>query len=165
MRGVRSFVLVAAVALLAIVALPSDPDGPDLITEASAAVPPDVLRAIAEAEIGMPPARIPRNAVVTCVPPNAFNPDAGLGQVLVGSGNTAGYAVVNAENESATAAYFCWRTGTTKANYTTVCRKRCNGCAGGIAYNAEITNAGLDLFCIAGTSTDAGITVAVEVAQ
>lgn len=135
------------------------------------AVSPSVVEMAAHGVPAAPGIR-PRSAVVTCSPPNAFNPDAGVGQVVVGTGPVAGnYTAFNIENESATAAYFCWRRtgantgGVTKANYTTACRKRCNGCAGGISYAGEITNAGLDLFCIAGVSTDAGITVAVEVAQ
>ena len=115
----------------------------------------------------MPPAALPSSCAVTCVPPNAFNPDAGLGMVYCGSGDVA----VSAENESATAVYFGWRRtssdrpGLTKANYTTAGKKRCNGCAGGIGYSAEIQSARTDLFCIAGVANDAGVVVAVETAR
>jgi hypothetical protein len=127
-----------------------------------------VLALVSEDVEAMPPAALPSSCAVTCVPPNAFNPDAGLGLVYCGSGDVA----VSAENESATAVYFGWRRtaadnrpGLTKANYTTAGKKRCNGCAGGIGYSAEIASARTDLFCIAGTSTDAGIVVAVETAR
>jgi len=114
----------------------------------------------------MPPAALPSSCAVTCVPPNAFNPDAGLGLVECGTGAVA----VSAENESATAVYFGWRRtgdrpGLTKANYTTAGKKRCNGCAGGIGYSAEIQSARVDLFCIAGSATDAGVVIAVETAR
>jgi len=114
----------------------------------------------------MPPAALPSSCAVTCVPPNAFNPDAGLGLVYCGNGDVA----VSAENESATAVYFGWRRtgerpGLTKANYTTAGKKRCNGCAGGIGYSAEIQSARVDLFCIAGSATDAGVVIAVETAR
>lgn len=114
----------------------------------------------------MPPASGPSSCAVTCVPPNAFNPDAGLGLVECGTGAVA----VSVENESATAVYLGWRRtgdrpGLTKANYTTAGKKRCNGCAGGIGYSAEITSARVDLFCIAGVANDAGVVVAAETAR
>lgn len=106
----------------------------------------------------------PGNAVITAVPPNAFNPDAGLG--LAKGGACTDYMHWNIENESATAVYVCMRRGTTKANYTTVCTKRCNGCAGGISDNAgPIDDAENQVFVIAGVATDAGINVVLRCAQ
>lgn len=134
-----------------------------LVSDGAAAVPHDVV-GLATIGVAAAPGKYPRGAAVTCVPPNAFNPDAGLGQAKVGA-NVGGYTSFNFENETATAVYWCWRNGTTKANYTTACAKRCNGCAGGISYAGEVENAGNHLFCIAGVSTDAGIVVAGEVTQ
>jgi hypothetical protein len=153
MRGLRAVFVLGAAALLGVVALTSRVD----------AVPGDVALMASQGLVSAP-GRYPRGAAITCVPPNAFNPDAGLGQATVGA-LKGGYTSFNFENESATAAYWCWRSGTTKANYTTACVKRCNGCAGGISYTGEVTNAGNDLFCIAGVATDAGIVVAGEVTQ
>jgi hypothetical protein len=106
----------------------------------------------------------PGNTPITAVPPNAFNPDAGLG--LAKAGQCTDFMHWDIENESATPVYVCLRRGTTKANYTTSCNKRCNGCAGGTSdHGGPIDDAENQLFVIAGTSTDAGIQVALRCAQ
>lgn len=110
----------------------------------------------------------PENTVITAVPPNAFNPDAGLGMAKGATwcARSDGYMHWDIENESATPVYVCLRKGTTKANYTTVCNKRCNGCAGGTSdHGGPVGDAMNQLFVIAGVSTDAGIQVALRCAQ
>lgn len=110
----------------------------------------------------------PENTVITAVPPNAFNPDAGLGMAKGSTwcARSDGYMHWDIENESATPVYVCLRKGTTKANYTTVCNKRCNGCAGGTSdHGGPVGDAMNQLFVIAGVSTDAGIQVALRCAQ
>ena len=63
------------------------------------------------------------------------------------------------------AKYFAWRSGTTKANHSTVGKKRCVGCNNGSAYQAEVQSGNNNLFCIASGSTDAGVVVSVECAR
>lgn len=135
------------------------------VVQAAPALSPGQAAHLAELAVQMPPASSPENDVITAVPPNAFNPDAGLGMAKGSGACKNGYSAFNVENESATPVYVCWRRGTTKANYTSVCRKRCNGCAGGISAPGEIYDAMNQLFLIAGVATDAGITVSLECAR
>lgn len=98
---------------------------------------------------------------ITCAPNISWNPDAGQGLVACASG----YSSVNVESESTTPVYFAWRSGTTKANHSTVGKKRCAGCTNGSAYQAEVQSGNSNLFCIASGSTDAGVVVSVECAR
>lgn len=134
--------------------------------EAQAAIPADVMAALGREIPGLPAASSAGNAIVTCAPSNSWNPDAGQGLVappLTAALNT--YSVVNVEVETTTPVYFCWRDGTTKANYATVCRKRCVGCNNGSSYAAEVSAARANLFCIVTSTTDAGLQVAAEFAR
>lgn len=135
-----------------------------LIPQKGEALPAAAVE-IAGTVAGMPPASRAENDVLTAVPPNAFNPDAGLGLARGANYCKSGYAAYNIENESATPVYVCWRRGTTKANYTSVCRKRCSGCAGGISAVGEVSDSASQLYVIAGVATDAGVQVSIECAQ
>lgn len=111
-------------------------------------------------------ASAPENDVITAVPPNAFNPDAGLGMAKGANACKNGYSTYKIENESATPVYVCFRRGTTKANYTQVCAKRCNGCmGGGIEPAGPIADAMNQVFLIAGVATDAGVQVSLQCAR
>lgn len=158
---VALFAVAGAVGLLAA----ATPSQLTPVMQASPALSPGQAAHLAELAVQMPPAGQPENDEVIAVPPNAFNPDAGLGLVRGPAFCKSGHSAVNIENESATPVYVCWRRGTTKANYTRVCRKRCNGCAGGISRPVEIFDSHNQLYVIAGVATDAGVIVSVECAR
>jgi hypothetical protein len=106
----------------------------------------------------------PRNDPVVCRPIALLNMDAGIGGVLPAGNRDAGqiadFRGINAELESTKATYWCWREGTTRANVTTACRKRCVGCNNGSAYVAEIAMATGNLHCF--VADDGGVSAAVE---
>lgn len=144
--------------------------GPDSANASQATM---AAQLAAETVLGLPPAGSGFSTSVTCSPNVSWNPDAGLGLVRCGA-TDGGYTTVNIESESTTAVYFFYRsvsnpvTGAstvTKANYTTVGKKRCVGCNNGAAYQAEIGNADKNLFCVATSSTDAGVVLSVECAR
>lgn len=137
----------------------------DLGAAAAAAIPPGVAADLGGA-VAAAPASTPRNFAFTCPPATLFNPDAGVGLITPGDGYTVANVEVLSTNASTTKFYFCWRTGTTKTNWATVCRERGTGSMYGGSYRAEVTAAPRDLFCLASVSgSDAGAAVAVEVAK
>lgn len=103
------------------------------------------------------------NVAVRCPLDIAWNPDAGPSTGIISAGG--GYNAVNVETESTTPIWFCWRSGTTKVNYQTVCRKRCVGCNNGSSYQAEVQRGNSTLFCLASSGTDGGVVVSVEAAK
>ena len=97
------------------------------------------------------------SASVTCPPFNLYNPDAGSGvNGLLACSD--GYRAVRAETESASAIYYCGKTGCTVANYATYGMKRCTTCNGGPIFSADV-NVG-QVRCISGTA-DAGVAIAI----
>lgn len=129
------------------------------------AIPPGVTADLMHT-VPAAPATSARNAAFTCPPAVLFNPDAGVGLVPPSDG----YNAVNIEVLSSTATttkfYLCWRNGTTKTNWATVCRERGTGSMYGGSYRAEVTSAARDLFCLASVSgSDAGAAVTIEFAK
>lgn len=137
----------------------------DLGAAAAAALPPGVAAELGGA-VAAAPATSPRNFAFTCPPATLFNPDAGVGLITPGDGYTVANVEVLTSNATTTKFYFCWRSGTTKTNWATVCRERGTGSLYGGSYRAEVSSAPRDLFCLASVSgSDAGAAVAVEVAK
>ena len=137
----------------------------DLGAAAAAAIPPGVAAGLGGA-VAAAPASAARNFAFTCPPAILFNPDAGVGLITPGDGYTVGNVEVLSSNATTTKFYFCWRNGTTKTNWATVCRERGTGSMYGGSYRAEVLGSPRDLFCLASVSgSDAGAAVAVEVAK
>lgn len=102
----------------------------------------------------------PLNAAVRCPLDIAWNPDAGPSTGVIAP--HAGWGSFNMESESTTPVWICWASGTTRANYQTVCRKRCVGCNNGASYQADLLSVKGTAFCLASAGTDAGVVVSVE---
>lgn len=137
----------------------------DLGAAAAAAIPPGVAAGLGGA-VAAAPASAARNFAFTCPPAILFNPDAGVGLITPGDGYTVANVEALSTNATTTKFYFCWRSGTTKTNWATVCRERGTGSMYGGSYRAEVLGSPRDLFCLASVSgSDAGAAVVVEVAK
>ncbi len=98
------------------------------------------------------------------VPGGVTCPPLHLGFVPVQCG--AGYQAVLAETESATPVYFCGANaadgGITSANVAASCAKRCDGCKNGTQYTVDVISSPPQVYCMSGSTTDGGVTVAVS---
>lgn len=111
-----------------------------------------------------PAEALPPGNVQKTVPGGVICPPLHLGFNPIQCGN--GYNAVLADNESATAVYFCGSNakdgGITAANVATSCTKRCDGCKAGTEYTVDVISSPPQVYCISASTTDAGVSIPVS---